>query len=178
MPGSVINADTVRNVRTSVAMAMPFELASSMRTGKIDDEVFRVPTYTIVVEVLINRFVANAQVGKVDPESSRDLFGRPSEFELAHDVTANAVVFQAWTLVRNACAFSCTLLSTTRMIHAVHRRAIPSEFSRDRAFRPIELVGYLVQRLSLRSHDGNLISLLGSQMSELFLHNHLRLLLS
>lgn len=122
------DGDSLWNMQTSMGMAVSFPLPSPVCSCKVGNQVFH-STNTRVVEVLVDGFMANAQVRVIDCQSSCNVFWRPSQCELTLDVATDPGIFQPWTLVSSTRPLFGSLLCPVSKVDVVHRGFVPPEFS-------------------------------------------------
>jgi hypothetical protein len=115
-------------MQASMGVAMSLELTPLVGARQVWDEIL-LATGSPIVEVLINRLMADTEAGVVDGESTGDLLGRPSDHQFAPHVAPDTFAFETWSSVCLAPASSCALLCSVGQIHVVNRRLVPAEFS-------------------------------------------------
>ena len=125
---TVVNADSVGDVRTFVRMTMSFLLTLPMRTDQKRNKILHGSDGRIV-EILVDCFIADAMFGIFQGKPCGDLFRRPSQFQFPLDIGTNERTFQARSLMSDALTFPCLFLSAMSMIKMIKRRCIAAEFS-------------------------------------------------
>lgn len=164
---TVINADPMRNMRTSVCMTMSFRLSSLVCSGEVWNQVLLL-TNIPIIEILIDGFMTDTEPRIVDAESARDLFWGPALFHFAGHVATNGTVLQSRMTVSITLAFGCSLLSTMSMVDIVDRRPVPVLFSRYGTDTASQSYGDMVQGDTTSEQHSNFVSLFWRQMSVRF----------
>jgi len=85
LQGTLLDRDTVRNVKRLVAMRMGPESTSFMSPGQTGDKVM-LRTGRSIIDKLVDGLMADMEPWIVIWESSSNGFGRPFESELFHDI--------------------------------------------------------------------------------------------
>ena len=167
--GTTINGNPVWNVAFSVFLRMPTCLALLMGSHQQRDQLSSF-THVWIVDVLIDRLVADAKLWMVVRQPAGDLLGGPPQLQLADHIASSRIVFQKRAPAGLALASLGTLLSLDGSIPIVYGGPIAPHFSTDRALVAAQSVRYFTEALTLGTHHCYLVSLFSGQVLVLVSH--------
>lgn len=126
-----------------------------------------------VVDVLIDSFVTNDLAGMVNRQSSGNLLGRPSFFQIIYYVLPDQVILEPGPSMDRYPAMCGPGMSPAGCVSAVLGRSITAQLSGNRAFVPTECLGYKAEAFTFTAILSNKLSFFLIQVVVLFCHRHL-----
>jgi hypothetical protein len=126
--GTLLNRDTVGNVKRLVAVQMGPESTSLVSSGQKGDKVMLPPGRSII-DKLIDGLMADMESWILTRESSCNGFGRPFESQFLHDIPAYQRISDSLSLYGVMFTFHGSLIRSVGQVYVVDRRFVPFELS-------------------------------------------------
>lgn len=146
--------NSLGNMRFFVPVRMPTRVTFAMGSNEESD---KMPC--LLIDPLINRFVADRIARISQLKSAGDKFGRPSGKKLVLDEPSNGVILESCSPMREAVSVIRPCLSFVgQVIPCVDRRGITLELSGEGAGISTENLGNLSKRLAFAFKDSEQIT--------------------
>ena len=126
-----------------------------------------------IIDVLIDGFMTNDLAGMVNRQSSSNLFGRPSFFQIIYYVLPDQVIFEPGPFMDRYPAMCGSGMSSAGCVSVVLGRGITIQLSGNRAFVPTERHSYKAETFTFVAILSYLLSFFLIQVVVLFWHRHL-----
>jgi hypothetical protein len=126
--GTLLDRDTVGDVKRLVAVRMGSESTSFVSPGQKEDRVM-LRTGRSIIDKLIDGLMADMESWILARESSCNGFGRPFESEFLHDIPAYQRIPYSLPLYGVMFTFNGSLMRSVGQVDIVDRRFVPFELS-------------------------------------------------
>ena len=151
------DADPIGNLGLTLLPGEAFWLPPSVGSPEAEDELLTVRGLRMI-DVGVDRLMADGQTGMFEPNPSRDNLGGPALMELGLHVGPNLLLLEAKPLAGLSLPLHGPILSAVGQVAVVGRGSVPAQLSGERAGRPVQGPGNLTQALPVTTHFENLIS--------------------
>lgn len=128
LQGTLLDRDTVWNVKHLVAVRMGPESTSLVSPGQEGDKVM-LCTGRSIIDKLIDGLMADMKAWIVARESSCNGFGRPFELEFFHDIATDQRIPYSLSLDGFMFSFNCSFVGLIGQVNIVDERPVTFKFS-------------------------------------------------